>query len=197
MAYVLPITLEDGTPVEVPLQLGTLGYPHVILRDEDGNVVEIPNDPPEAPPTGRFRILLEDGSETWLDFAPGGAIITGGPLVLLTSRISTTVDFERAMPPTLQLGDAAVLAIQLQGLQPGDLTGATLEIVLRRGDGSALVKGASEDPSTANRVLTQLQAADVQSAGEWVAQAKVVLASGAAFKSTPKVFEVKHNLPES
>lgn len=198
VTYVLAVTLENGTRVEVPLQDGTLGYPHLVVELEDGSTVEIANDPPLAPPAGRLPYLREDGTQAWIEFEPAGGIVTGGPVVVLAGRLTRTIDFDRRTQPMAQVGDHLVVAIDLRDdLDVPNLAGATLEIILRRGDGSALVRNATEDGTVPGRIRAQLQAGDVQSAGVWAAQARVVFADATEFRSRPRSFEVLHNLPTS
>lgn len=97
-----------------------------------------------------------------------------------------------------QLGDTLRVAIDLRDdLSTPSLAGATLSIVFRRGDGSALVRNATESLTVPGRVEVQLQTGDVQSAGIWSAQALVVYGDGTEFRSRPRSFEVLHNLPTS
>ena len=195
--YVLAFLDQTGARVEIPLSNGTLGYPHVVQVDENGATVEIPNDPPEAPPIGRFPYRAENGTILFLDFEPAGGIVLDGPLVLLAGPINRALDFDQRIT-VAQLGDTPLVAIDLRDdLTVPSLAGATLEIVFRRGDGSALVRNATESSTVPARVQVQLQIGDVQSAGTWAAQAHVVFADGSEFRSRPRSFEVLHNLPTS
>lgn len=196
--YVLALRDELGLRVELELEDGTLGYPHAVFRDELGGLVEIANDPPQAPPVGRFPYLRADGSQAWIDFEPAGGIVTDGPVVVLAGPITRTVDFDRRRTLMAQIGDTLRVAIDLRDdLTVPSLAGATLEIILRRGDGSALVRNATESLTVPARVECQLQAGDVQSAGTWAAQAHVVFADATEFRSRPRSFEILHNLPTS
>lgn len=195
--YVLAVRDENGLRVEIPLEDGTLGYPHVVLFDENGASVEIENDPPEAPPVGRFPYLDEFDVLRFIDFEPAGGSVVDGPLVLLLAPITRTLDFSRRTNMA-QLGDTLLVALDLRDdLTVPNLTGTTLELVFRRGDGSALVRSASESLTVPGRVQAQLQAGDVQSAGDWAVQARVVFPNATEFRSRPRSFQVLHNLPTS
>lgn len=197
VTYVFAYTDETGTRREVPLEDGTLGYPHLVYEDQDGNLVEIPNEPPEAPPVGRFPYLRQDGSAGFVEFEPAGGTVTDGPVVLLRGPITRTIDFSRRLN-LAQLGDTLRVAIDLRDdVSVPDLTGATLEIILKRADGSALVRNATESLTVPARVECQLQAGDVQSAGPWSAQAHVTYVGGDEYRSRPRGFTVLHNLPTS
>jgi hypothetical protein len=195
--YVLPFLDENGLRQELPLDDLSLGYQHAVYLDELDVEQELASDPPEDPPVGRFPYLDENDVLAFLDFEASGGTVTDGPMVLLAGPITRTLDFARRTI-IAQIGDTPLVAIDLRDdLNTPTLAGATLEIILRRGDGSALVRNATEDPQTPGRVLAQLQPGDVQSAGTWVGQAHVVFPDATEFRSRPRHFEVLHNLPTS
>ena len=192
----LPVFDELGVKRLVPLVDGSLGYPHVVVLDELGASIEIPNQPPEAPPVGRFPVLDESGAVHLVAFEVVDA--TGpGVRVRLTAYVGRRVtDRWRAM----QLGDHSLLEFDLfDAAGPIDLTGATLlEVQCRRADQTTLTRpGVATTPAGATvpyRLECQLQAGDVQSIGDWLMNAHVILSGGREFRSEVRRVTVAANV---
>lgn len=192
--YALPVYDENGVKQQILLQDGTLGYPHVIVEDELGNLVEIPNVPPEAPPVGQFPVLDENGDEVLIPFEILAA--TGpGPALRLLCYVGLRVTDRLRM---VQLGDQSRVEFDLiDDAGPIDLTGALLlEGKFRRPDNSLLtITGTSSIPTggtVPSRLTAQFDSGDVNGFGEWLMQAHVILANGREFHG-----EVRRVLVES
>lgn len=194
--YVLAIYDENGARQEIPLRSDVLGYPHVVLVDENDLEVHVPNVPEAAPPVGRFPAAFLDGSELLIDFEPEGGIVDGGQVVSLVGPVATLLDFtpRRNMA---QIGDTPRVRIDFRDDADEFTTaGATLlEVVLERPVGGPLVRNAIAVAGSTTAIEAQLQVGDIQSAGAWRAQGHAVLAGGAEFRSRSREFVVLHNLP--
>lgn len=194
--YALPLLDENGATVLVPAQLGTLGYPHAVFLDELGAPIEIPNVPPEAPPVGKFPMLDELGAQILVPWVPIDAA-GEGPVLLLTGYVGRRVSDRWRM---VQLGDHSRIEFDLfDDAGPLDLTGAALlEVVCRRADRSTLTRTATaETPpggTVPNRVVAQLTTGDVQSFGDWLMQAHVILAGGRELRSEVRRVPVLANV---
>lgn len=195
--YALPIYDENGAKKQLVLQDGTLGYPHAILQDESGNDVEFPNVPPEAPPTGKFPAYDENGNQVLITFDILQA--TGyGPAVYLKAYVGTKVTERFRM---VQLDDESRVEFDLWDADgPIDLTNAlTLELECQRADRSLLTKQATAeagqiDPNVLSLLVAQFDDGDVQSFGDWLMQAHVVLANGREFRSQVRRVPVEPNV---
>lgn len=194
--YALPVFDESGVKVLVPLVDGSLGYPHVVVLDESGASVEIPNNPPEAPPVGMFPVFDELGVVHRIAFEVVSA--TGdGASVRIRAYVGRRVT-ERWR--TMQIGDHTKIEFDLfDAAGPLDLTGtALLEVELRRADGTKITRAAVAVTPTGStvpsRLECQLQAGDVQSIGDWLAQAHVVWSGGREFRSEVWRLQVAANV---
>lgn len=194
--YALPLRDENGDTVLVPAQFGSFGYPHAVWLDENGDPIEIPNVPPEAPPVGKFPMLDEFGAQILVPWVPIDA--SGeGPVLLLAAYVGRSVSDRWRM---VQLGDHSRIEFDLfDDAGPLDLTGASLlEVVCRRADRSILTRTATaETPAggtVPNRVVAQLTTGDVQSFGEWLMQAHVILPGGRELRSEVRRVPVQPNV---
>lgn len=197
--YVL--ALYDGpTRLEQDLVLGVDGYPVAIATDEFGVDLELENTPPEEPPTGRLLAELGPGTLVEIGFEPEGGIVTDGVVVQLDVPLRMFLDLERRGRHVVQLGDTIKLRLRCvdRGVPANISTATSLEMVLRRADGSALVRAAQFATDGVDGLVDyQFQLGEIQSAGDWAAQARAVMPGGAEYKSAPRSFEVLHNLPTS
>lgn len=197
VTYALPVLDVDGsTVILVPLTSDVLGYAHVFYLDENDEVVHVANVPPAPPPLGKHP-TYENGQLIGLTaFVPVDA--SGeGPSLLLDAYVGRRVTERWRM---VQLGDHSRIEFELYDDNgPVDLTGALLlEVVCRRADRSVLTRTASMEIPTGgtvpSRVVAQLDTGDVQSFGEWLMQAHVVLSGGHEFRSAVRRVVVEPNV---
>lgn len=190
-----------ASSIDVPLEDGTLGYPHVIIRDDEtAQDLEIANVPPEAPPVGEFPVYNSAG--VLLYTVPFAVLnVDTGPPLVLRAFAHSLIDFSRRLSVG-QYGDS--LTVRLKFLPPNstspapDLTGASvLQLVFQRPDRTALVATATLVAGTTDTVEYTLQPGESDSAGQWEAQGYAVLASGAPLHSQVQTFRLLHNLPTS
>lgn len=185
VVYVLAIDNGAGGTIQVPLVTAPLGYPHVQVDDGTGTLIDIPNVPPAAPPVGRFPVDDGQGGTLLIDFTVLQA--TGeGPGVSFLAYVGSRINDRWRM---VQLGDHSLIQFDLfDDDGPIDLNNALLlEVDCRRADRTTLTKtGTSEIPpggTVESRLVAQLDAGDVQSFGEWLMQAHVILSGGREFRS--------------
>lgn len=197
VTYALPVLDENGAQILVPLTTDPLGYPHVFYLDENDQPVHVPNVPPEAPPVGKHPVFDENGVQIGLVAFVVVDATGEGPSVLLDAYLGRRVTDRWRM---VQLGDHSRIEFELfDDNGPVDLTGAgVLEVICRRADRSVLTRTAtSETPAggtVPSRVVAQLTTGDVQSFGEWLMQARVVLAGGREFRSAVRRVMVEPNV---
>lgn len=191
--YALPVINDQGVKILVPLQNGTLGYPHVIMLDDLGNQVELPNVPPEAPPVGRFPVIDALGAVAALISFEVLNAVGNGPAVLLRAYLGSRITERWRM---VQMNDQSRIEFELfDDKGPIDLTGAlTLEVKCQRADHSFLTKAASSAEPTTGKMSAQLDSGDVNGFGEWLMQAHVILAGGREFYSTLRRVNVEPNV---
>lgn len=202
VTYVLRVNDENGVPRDLPLEdgvLGTLGYLHVVLYDQGVAVEDIPNVPPVDPPVGQFPGADENGVQVLIPFVPQQ--VTGGAVIELVSWVTTFVDFSWRYSVG-QFGDTIVVEVQLvqrNGRTPLDVSGASVrQIIFRRPDKTALVKDAVNSNTGADgKIRYQFQPGELDYAGTWEAQGRVILANGAEYHGRVQTFAVLHNLPTS
>lgn len=187
-AFGLPILDEHGLRRHVRAADGGLGYEHVVVEDEDGGALALANVPAESPPAGEFPFLDEFGGEHLISYEVVDAS-GDGPALTLRCYIGSHVTARYRM---IQIGDHSLVQFDIfdrdpEGVErPVDLsTALVLEGKFRRADHSLITRpGIAATPSgsaVANRLAVQLEGGDVNGAGEWLMQARVVLADGREF----------------